>query len=93
MMSLLHLGFFNLFFFVIVFNTIHMDVWESGLIQLPAKEPYLLGTTGSNPVTSAKGRETSRPSRFSRRISSLHHFMAASSLIAALSLAVSNGEG
>ena len=32
-------------------------MWESGLIQLPAKEPYLLGTTGSNPVTSAKIKE------------------------------------
>ena len=30
-----------------------MDVWESGLIQLPAKEPYLFGTAGSNPATSA----------------------------------------
>ena len=31
-----------------------MDVWVSGLNQLPAKEPTLLGSTGSNPVTSAR---------------------------------------
>ena len=30
---------------------------------------------GPSPTSSAKGRETSRPSRFSRRISSLHRFI------------------
>ena len=56
--SFLHQGYNPMLFYLIVFN-----IWtcgRDGLIQLPAKEPYPLGTAGSNPATSAKSGTLSK---------------------------------